>query len=94
MKLYTYLIILVVLTRLFTSKRIEPYFSRCVTQMLRNYTHGFRYLYAHRTHFLETWLRHSKEIWICLYVCVQTLLRNCLCPHSVSSAFSKILSFS
>lgn len=37
------------------------------------------------------WPRRPKEVWICLCVCVQTLPRNCLYPHSVSSAFSNFL---
>lgn len=59
MKLYTYLIILIVLRRLFTNKRVEPlFFTMCSAGIGRvSHTHGFLPVtYMHIAYiFSETW---------------------------------------
>lgn len=52
MKLYTYLIILIVLRRLFTSKRIEPFFAMCSTGVRRD-IHMNSVTYMHIVHIFQ-----------------------------------------
>lgn len=77
------------LRRLFTSKRAEPFSSAHVCQAPRRGVRADFPATRRTTLFAErVWPGRSKEVWIYLCICVQTLPRNCLCPHSVSSALS------